>query len=64
MKLVILISVYQIKKYAALFLILKGRKTIAVVTDNFQMDILRFSLKTILHFATVVMTDFRLSLIK
>ena len=39
---VILISVYQIKKYAVIFLILRGRKTIAVVTDNFQVDTLRF----------------------
>ena len=38
----ILVSVYQIKKYATIFLILRGRETIAVVTDNFQVDIPRF----------------------
>ena len=39
---VILISVYQIRKDVAIFLILRGRKAIAVVTDNFQMDALHF----------------------
>ena len=38
----ILISAYQIKKHAASFLILRGRKTIAAVTDNFQVDTPRF----------------------
>ena len=37
----ILISVCQIK-YAAIFLLLTGRKIIAAVTDNFQVDTLRF----------------------
>ena len=59
------ISVYQIKKYAAIVIILRDRKTIAVVTNNFQVDTLHFfPLKTILHFATVAMNDLRLLLIQ
>ena len=61
----ILTSVYQIKKYAAIFFILSGRKTIVVVADNSQVDTLHFfCLKAILHFATVALSSLRVLLIK